>query len=119
MPYLPYVNEVPYLYVAQIGLTIWMLVDANRRGVETYWYWIILMFQPLGAWGYFFIYKARELRIGKLSFGGLFQRRASLQELRYRVDRAPTMANRLELAQRLIETNVPSEAVAHLEAVLT
>ena len=119
MPYLPFIYEMPYLYVAQIALTIWMLVDANRRGVEQYWFWIILIFQPIGAWAYFFMYKAREIRLGSSPLGGLFQRRASLEELRYRVDRAPTMANRLELAQRLIENGVSGEAVPHLQAVLT
>jgi hypothetical protein len=109
---------MPYLYVAQAALTIWMLVDANRRGADQYWFWIILIFQPVGAWAYFCMYKARDLHFGKSSLAGLFQRRAPLHELRYRVDRAPTMANRLELAERLIENGLPGEAVPHLQAVL-
>lgn len=118
MAYLPYLYEMPYLYVPQLAITIWMLVDANRRGVEPYWLWIILLFQPIGAWAYFFMYKVRDFRAGKISLGSLFQRRASLEELRYRVDRAPTVAHRLELADRLIESGASAEAIPHLQAVL-
>jgi hypothetical protein len=118
LPYLPYLYEVPYLYAIQAGMTIWMVLDAHKRGVDQYWYWLILMFQPIGAWAYFFMYKVRDFRGGKVGAGAWFQRRASLQELRYRVDRAPTMVHRLELAERLIESDVAVEAVPHLQAVL-
>jgi hypothetical protein len=120
MPYFlsHHLYEMPYLYVPQLALTIWMLVDANRRGVDQYWFWIILVFQPIGAWAYFFMYKVRDFRAGKFSLGSLFQRRASLEELRYRVDRAPTVAHRLELADRLIESGMSAEAIPHLQAVL-
>ena len=47
MPYLPLSYFWSPLYVAQAALTIWMLIDANRRGVEFYWFWLILAFQPL------------------------------------------------------------------------
>jgi hypothetical protein len=118
MPYLPFLYEMPYLFVAQVALTIWMLVDANRRGVEQYWFWMILVLQPIGAWAYFFIYKARDFRGSRGAIGNLFQRRASLDELRYRVERTPTAASRLELGQRLIEIGQHAEAVPHLQAVL-
>jgi hypothetical protein len=118
MPYLSYIYEYPYLAVLQAGITIWMVTDAHRRGVEQYWYWLILLMQPFGAWAYFFLYKTQDFRRGKLEFGGWFQRKASLEELRYRVNRAPTPANRLELSQRLVENNAPAEAMPHLQAVL-
>jgi hypothetical protein len=118
MPYLPFLNELPYLYLLQAAMTIWMVVDAHRRGVEQYWYWLILALQPFGAWAYFFLYKIHDFRIGKIGIGGWFQRRASTQEQQYRVDRAPTMANRLELAERLVDTNAVADGVPHLQAVL-
>ena len=118
MPYFTFLNEVPYLFAVQLAMTLWMVVDAHRRGAEQYWYWIILAFQPLGAWAYFFIYKVRDFRVGRLPVAGLFQRPASLQELRYRVDRAPTVANRLELADRLVSAGQFAEAAPLLEAVL-
>src|SRR5262245_49125561 len=46
MFHLRHFTEFSPLYLAQAGLTIWMLIDASRRGVEFYWFWIILFFQP-------------------------------------------------------------------------
>jgi hypothetical protein len=114
----PFLYEFSPFYLAQAALTVWMLVDANRRGVEYYWFWIILIFQPIGPWAYFILYKARDLRAGQGRLAGLFQRPASLVELRHRVERLPTVAGRLELSERLVETNAHAEAVPHLEAVL-
>src|SRR6266849_7324757 len=103
MPYLPYFYELSPLYLAQAALTIWMLVDANRRGVEYYWFWLILIFQPFGAWVYFFLYKAKDFRGGHGWVTGLFHRPPSMLELRHRAERLPTVANRLELCERLVE----------------
>jgi hypothetical protein len=106
------------LGLLQIGFTIWMLVDANRRGMDYYWFLIILAFQPFGSWIYFFMYKLRDFRGGTGNLGTLFQRRVSLEELRYQAERSPTMANHLALAERLIELKQPADALPHLEAVL-
>jgi hypothetical protein len=106
------------LYLAQAALTVWMLVDAYRRGVEVYWYWIILIFQPLGAWAYFFVFKAKDLRIDLGRLTGLFHRPPSLEELRRRAERSATLASRLELAERLAEVGEYAEALPHVEAVL-
>src|SRR5262249_46956591 len=46
-------------------------------------------------------------------------RRLSLDELRYRAERTPTLANRFALAERLIEKGAHADAIPHLEAVLT
>src|SRR5262245_7602787 len=95
------------LYLAQAALTLWMLIDSNRPGVEYFWFWVILFFQPLGPWAYFFVYKVRDFfpRRGTRSSPGwlanLFTRRPSLEELRYRAEQSPTTVSRLELAQRL------------------
>jgi len=114
MPYIPYLFEWSPLYFVQAALTIWMLVDANRRGVDYYWFLIILAFQPLGPWVYFFLYKVKDFRGGRGWPAGLLQRRASLEELRHRAERLPTAANRLELGERLVETGMFAEAVPHL-----
>jgi len=119
MPYLPYLYEYSLLYLAQAALTIWMLVDASRRHVEYYWFFLILAFQPFGAWAYFFIFKARELRGGQGWLGNAFYRPPSLQELRHRIERMPTMANRLELGERLAQAGEYAEALPHLESVLS
>src|SRR4051812_34944471 len=108
LPY--YLLELSPLWLAQAALTIWMVIDANRRGVDGYWFWIILVIQPLGAWAYFFVHKLPALRRDGGWFAGLFQRRASLAELRHRADQSPTPANRLELGDRLVETGAFAEA---------
>jgi hypothetical protein len=114
----PYLYELSPLYLAQVALTVWMLIDANRRGVDSYWLWIILIFQPVGAWAYFFVYKVKDFSRGGGWLAGLFSRRPSLEELRYRAAQAPTVVGRLELAERLIEAGEHQEAQPHLEAVL-
>src|SRR5262249_1883011 len=93
MPYIPYLYEFAPLTLAQVALTIWMLVDANRRGVEYHWFWIILIFQPIGAWAYFFLYKVKDFQDRPGWLGNLFQRRASLAELRHRAEQSPTPAS--------------------------
>jgi len=114
----PYLYELSPLYLAQMALTIWMIDDANRRGVEAHWFWIILFFQPIGAWAYFFIYKVKDFSARSGWLANLFQRRTSLAELRHRVERLPTPAHWLELGERLVEDGAFAEAVPLLEGVL-
>jgi hypothetical protein len=109
------VAEYPILSAIMLAFTLWMLVDAYHRGVDFFWYWVILLVQPIGALAYFFIFKARDLR----GLSGWFQPRISLQELRYRVAQAPTLANQLALGERLIEKHEYTEALTHLESALT
>jgi hypothetical protein len=111
-------QEFSPLYLLQLAFTIWMLVDARRRGVDFYWFWIILIFQPIGPWAYFIIYKISDFRGSTGWLTGLLHRRASLDELRHRAERLPTPANWLELGERLVETKAFSEAQPQLQAVL-
>lgn len=106
------------LGVLQLALTIWMLVDAYQRGAESFWYWVILIFQPIGAWVYFFAVKFRTLRFPGRRPAVAWERKLSLDELRYRVERTPTVANRLALAERLIARGDYAEALPHLESIL-
>jgi hypothetical protein len=114
---LHYLYEFSPLYFLQAALTVWMLVDASRRGVDFYWFWLILLFQPLGAWAYFFVFKVKDFQGGG-RLGHFFQRRVSLNELRFQAQQTPTAAARLELGERLVEAREFSEALPHLEAVL-
>lgn len=106
------------LSLLQLAFTIWMMVDAYHRGVETYWYWVIFFFQPLGAWVYFFGIKVRTLRWSGIRLTGSGQRYQSLEQLRYSVSRSPTVANRIALSERLMEKGAHDEAIPLLEAVL-
>jgi hypothetical protein len=105
-------------YVLQLALTVWMLVDAHRRGAEFYWYLIIFCIQPFGAWAYLFLFKVKDFQGGPAWMTNLFQWRPSLQELRHRVHQSPTSANWLELADRLVELGAFDEALPYLEQVL-
>src|SRR5947209_3096496 len=79
------------LSALQGALTVWMIVDASRRRIEYYWFWLIIGFQPFGAWAYFFLYKLPELGGGRGGRGwSLFQHRVSLDELRYKAEHMPT-----------------------------
>jgi hypothetical protein len=118
MFHLPFLYELSPFYLVQAALTIWMLIDANRRGVDQFWFWIILLFQPIGPWAYFFMYKIKDFRGSSGSWRNLFQRRPSLDVLRYQVEQAPTSANRLELGERLVEVGEYGEALMQLEEVL-
>jgi hypothetical protein len=113
----------PFLVILQAGMTIWMLIDCRRRLPNDAWFWVILWFQPLGAWAYFVIVKLPDFAGRPSPYGGswwsnLFQRRASLDELRYRAEHIPTLTSRLALAERLIERQEYAEAVPPLEAAL-
>ncbi len=109
----------PLLMLAQTALTIWLAIDAYRRSTEYFWIWIIIVFQPLGAWIYFFAVKLPALRIFRhTSSKPLWQPKLSLAELHYRAERAPTVVNRVALAERLMEQGRHDEAIPHLEAAL-
>ena len=76
----------PVLSLAQTAFMVWMLVDAGRRRADYYWFWIILT--GVGAWAYFFAVKMHDFRgthLASAGLGSLFQRRPSLNELRYRL----------------------------------
>jgi hypothetical protein len=104
----------PYLTLAQVAFTVWMLIDAYTRRAEPVWFWVVLLFPVVGAWAYFFVVKIGDFQGG--NFGLLFQSRPSLAELRYRTEQTPTLANHLALAQRLVEKGEYHSAVPHLEA---
>ena len=104
--------------VLQLAFTVWMAVDAYHRRVEVFWYWIIIFFQPIGSWIYFFAVKFRTMRLLQSRVHSVSEPRLSLEELRYRVERSPSVANRFALAQCLMEKGNSAEAIPLLEAVL-
>lgn len=107
------------LLLAQMAFTLWMAVDAYQRRAEQYWFWIIFLFQPLGAWAYFVAIKMKHLRTPWSSGEPLWQRRVPLDELRFRLKQAPTVVNKLALAERLRDDGAPAEAIPLLESVVS
>jgi hypothetical protein len=119
MHLLPFFGEASYLYLLQFAFMVWMLVDCARRRGEYYWFLVILFLPGFGAWIYFFVVKIHDFRVFDSARSFAFQRRPSTNELRYRVERSPTIVNHLAMAERLIEKGVPAEAMPHLESVLS
>ena len=37
------------LSLCQVAFVIWMVVDAYHRHADPFWYWVILLFQPIGV----------------------------------------------------------------------
>lgn len=109
---------VQALGLLQLAFTVWMLADAYQRRVEYFWYWAIFVFQPLGPWIYFFVIKFRTMRLFRTRGLSLPEPKLSLDELRYRVGRSPTVANRLALAERLMDKKLHQDAIPLLEAIL-
>ena len=97
----------------------WMFVDAVRRKVDTYWYWLI-PFVPGGAVIYFFAVKLREPGIQMMGRRMLEQlkRPPSVEDLERRFERTPSLANRITLAQRLFDAGRHQDALDHFEKVL-
>jgi hypothetical protein len=109
-------QEYPFINLAQTAFMVWMLVDAYRRQAEQFWYLVIFFMPFVGAWVYFFAVKAKDFR--SINTGSLFQRKASMSELRYRVEHMPTLTNNVEFAKRLIEQKEYEEAIPYLNAAL-
>jgi hypothetical protein len=109
----------PWWYYAQLIFTIAMLVHAYRNGAEIFWYFLIFLLQPFGAWAYFLLVVVRNLRTGGSGPNWpTWQRKLSLDELRYHAERMPTVNNRIALAEGLMAKGQHAEAIPILEAVL-
>jgi hypothetical protein len=68
-----------YFLMISYALSIWMILDAWKRGAPMWW--IVIIFIPLGEWVYFLAVKLPES--GVLSngsgFSGLFRSRTPLK----------------------------------------
>ena len=111
----------PIVSVLQVAFTIWMAVEAARSG-NSYWIWIIIVFQPIGPWIFFFV-EMRERVFGRLfvrlpAMSHLFERKTPLDQLEYHAQQSPTVANQVALAERLVELGRFQDAVVPLEAAL-
>jgi hypothetical protein len=111
-------NLFPILSLLQTAFMVWMLVDAYRRGAEWFWFLIIFFVPGVGAWVYFFAVKLPSGDFRNLNVGGMVRRGPPLDHLRYLAEQTPTLTNRLNLAQRLMDIHDYAEAVPHLQAVL-
>ena len=81
------------LYILLTGFTVWMAVEAVRRGDAGRWLWIILVFGPIGAGVYFFSEYLGRGPLSRITFRLRKVTKADLQaaevEVR-RLDNAPS-----------------------------
>ncbi|MEE8409766.1 MAG: tetratricopeptide repeat protein [Myxococcota bacterium] len=98
------------LVVLQLAFNAWMLVDAIRRRMDYYWFFIILM--PLGCWIYFFVVKIHDYNLSSFKRLLTLENPASVNDLRATVEETPSLDNKLELANALLEEKEFSEAEA-------
>ena len=65
------------LLYLNLAFKIWMLIDAGRRRIDSYWYFIIVM--PFGAIIYFFSVKIHDYNLSWIKKS--FERSVSVSEL--------------------------------------
>jgi hypothetical protein len=112
-------DELQYLGYVQTIVTVAMVVDAYRRSAEWFWYLVIIVPQPVGPWVYLALVVLGSARNPLRGRGGWsWKRRPSIDELRYRAQRTPTLMNHYTLAERLIEKDRYEEAVTQLLAAV-
>ena len=97
---------------------IWMLVDAIRRRVPFFWY-LIILFLPFGAFIYFGVIKLPELTGRKPKAPATFVSAGpSLEEVAELARQTPSELNKLAFADKLAELRRFPEAVGRYRDVL-
>jgi hypothetical protein len=98
------------LLLLETAFSIWLLVDAIRRGRAAYWYLVIMM--PFGELFYFFMVKIHDpdMRWLKDAFKRVTTKPEKVEQLRFRLDEAPSFTNTLTLAQGLYDKESYGEA---------
>ncbi len=94
----------------QTAFSLWLVVDAIRRGAAYYWYPVIMM--PFGEWAYFFTIKIHdpEFDWARELYKKLTTKKVTLEERRYRARQSPSFAHKIELAQALYDAQAYREA---------
>lgn len=116
---------MPILYLASLLAQILFAVHAYRTGRDRYWIYIILIFPGAGSFIYFLVEILPELYRGKPGQEAQKRLQRALdpdkeyRAAQYAVDTAPTVANRIKLAQVLMERRAYDDTIALLQPALT
>jgi hypothetical protein len=101
------------IYILLTGFTLWMAVEAVRRGDAGRWLWIILLFGPMGAAVYFFGEYLAGAPLGRTSFRLRKVTKADLKtaevEVR-RLDNAPSWTEYASLLRASKDVKRAAEA---------
>ena len=111
------------IYLLILAFTIWMLIDAAKRGVEYYWFLIIIVFAPVGGIVYLVTVRMKALREAKRPQRALTARVVessgpSLAELRTLALESPSIANRLSYGDALRQAKDYEHAIDEYKFVL-
>lgn len=101
-----------FLLLIGLAFKIWLLFDAAKKRVESYWYFIIF-FIPFGDVAYFIIVKSADY-----NFKSIFRRRVTLSRVRHEFESSPSRENRIRLAKCLFDENKSEEALHHFNVIL-
>ncbi len=98
------------IFFLQTGFSLYLVVDAIRRGAAYYWYPIIMM--PFGEWVYFFMIKIHdpEFDWARELYKKLTTPKVTLEERRHRAQQSPSFTHKIELAQALHDKQAHGEA---------
>ena len=103
-----------------IAFSLWMLIDALRRGAPMYWVVILIVFFPIGSFVYFFAIKLKDYKpLQEKLFARVLPHPAlSVDELMARYEAAPTQANQLALAAAFYDEERFEQAATLFQDVL-
>ncbi|MFT0211049.1 hypothetical protein VQ643_00330 [Pseudomonas sp. F1_0610] len=108
-----------------IGCAIFFAIHAIRHRQPLYWVFLLFVFPGLGSLVYFFAvyYPQSKVQVGvnralNKAVSEL-NRGKNLQAARDAFEFTPTAQRRLELADLLLDNDLPEEALAHYEQCLT
>ena len=105
-------------YLVATTFYVWMLVDAIRRRAPYYWY-LIILFLPFGAFLYFGLIKLPELTGKRPAAPRVFATAGpSLEDLAELARQTPSELNKLAFADKLSELQRFPEAVGRYRDVL-
>ena len=98
------------LFFLQTAFSLWMLVDALRRGAAYHWYLVIML--PFGEWIYFFMVKIHDPQFewARQLYARLTTRKVTVEELRFQADQSPSFTSKITLAPGLYDRGSYREA---------
>ncbi|HTI67532.1 MAG TPA: tetratricopeptide repeat protein [Caulobacteraceae bacterium] len=106
------------LLVLSVGFSIGLCFHAVRTGQDTFWLWIILMFQPIGGLAYLAIivvpalFRGRGARTVAKGAREVLDPHRDYREAKAAADDSPTVHNRMRLAAAASELGRHDEAEA-------
>ena len=116
---------MPILLILTVLVQVLFAVHVHRTGRSTYWMYLIMMVPVMGCLIYFVIEVLPELIRGpagkhaRKSFLSMLDPEKDFRDAKYAFDTAPTVANRIHLAQLLTARGEYDAVIALLKPALT